>query len=141
MIDVQGSTEQGEGESSPKQEIDELLQIETDSRVGVDGDQNNSATTTLTPPPVLNGPTKLLFIANHQDTGDVPLMFQMFTHYWDKVLLWVMDRQFKYTNFGLVSWTHGDYFILPGKFVPNDLTKHCRRNPEKNCFILFPEGV
>ena len=122
------------GESPPKQENDELLQIQTESQVRVDGDQNQSAT------PDLNRQVKLLFIANHQDTGDVPLMFQMFTHYWEQVLLWVMDKQFKYTNFGLVSWTHGDYFILPGKFVPNDLTKHCRHNPEKNCYILFPEG-
>lgn len=83
---------------------------------------------------------RLLVIANHQSTSDVPLMFQMFTCYWQKILLWIMDRQFKYTNFGLISWTHGDFFIQPGKFQPNELTNHCLNHIDKNCYILFPEG-
>lgn len=83
---------------------------------------------------------KLLVISNHQETADVPLMFQMFTGYPQNVLLWVMDAMFKHTHFGWVSWIHGDYFIKPGAFESNHLTKHCLENMDKNTIILFPEG-
>jgi hypothetical protein len=26
--------------------------------------------------------------------------------------MWVMDRVFKFSNFGAVSWMHDDFFIL-----------------------------
>lgn len=83
---------------------------------------------------------RVLMIANHQSTGDVPLMFQAFSSKCHYVLLWVMDYAFKYTNFGVVSATHGDYFIQPKSFVKSELTKHCLNAPEKNLIILFPEG-
>ena len=86
-----------------------------------------------------SGP-KVLMIANHQSTGDVPLMFQAFSAKCHYVLLWVMDYAFKYTNFGVVSATHGDYFIQPKSFTKSELTKHCLAAPEKNMVILFPEG-
>lgn len=83
---------------------------------------------------------KILFISNHQSTGDVPLMFAMFSNYWHRVILWVMDGQFKLTNFGVVSLTHGDFFITPREFKAGDLVNHCQKHSYKNCFILFPEG-
>lgn len=82
----------------------------------------------------------MLVIPNHQESGDVPLMFQMFSCYPQNVLLWVMDAIFKKTHFGLVSWVHGDYFIKPRIFESNHLTNHCLENTNKNTFILFPEG-
>lgn len=84
--------------------------------------------------------TKVLLMANHQSTGDVPLMFQAFSTSNHYILLWIMDHQFKYTNFGVVSATHGDYFIKPRNFVKSELTKHCLNAPEKNMILLFPEG-
>lgn len=83
---------------------------------------------------------KILFIPNHQTTSDVPLMFAMFSNYWHRKILWVMDAQFKLTNFGVVSWTHGDFFIKPKEFKAGDLIDHCQKHSYKNCYILFPEG-
>jgi len=82
----------------------------------------------------------ILFISNHQSTSDVPLMFAVFSNYWERVILWVMDSQFKYTHFGVVSWTHGDFFIKPREFKAGDLIQHCMKHSYKNCYILFPEG-
>ena len=84
---------------------------------------------------------RILLLANHQSTCDVPLMFQALASRAKYVLLWVMDFQFKYSHFGLVSCTHGDYFITPKTFVKNELTKHCLSNPDKDLIILFPEGM
>lgn len=83
---------------------------------------------------------KILVLANHQCTTDVPLLFQALVAKTKYVLLWVMDYQFKFTNFGVVSVTHGDYFIEPKTFVKSELTKHCLKNPDKDLIILFPEG-
>lgn len=83
---------------------------------------------------------KILVMANHQCTADVPLMFQALMTKDRFVLLWVMDHQFKYTNFGVVSATHGDFFISPKTFVKSQLTKHCLTHPDKEMIILFPEG-
>ena len=27
-------------------------------------------------------------------------------------VMWIMDKVFKFTNFGIVSWIHDDFFIL-----------------------------
>lgn len=57
---------------------------------------------------------KTLVIANHQSTADVPLLMAVFNT--KKAVLpnimWIMDRLFKYTNFGIVSVIHQDFFIM-----------------------------
>ena len=56
----------------------------------------------------------ILFMPNHQSTADVPLCMTLFTarsNFADRVM-WIMDRVFKYSNFGCVSWMHDDFFIL-----------------------------
>ena len=56
----------------------------------------------------------ILFMPNHQSTADVPLCMTLFTarsRFADRVM-WIMDRIFKYSNFGCVSWMHDDFFIL-----------------------------
>lgn len=61
----------------------------------------------------------ILFMPNHQSTADVPLCMTLFTarkHFADRVM-WIMDRVFKYSNFGCVSWMHDDFFILA--VIPN----------------------
>lgn len=88
---------------------------------------------------------RVLCMANHQSTSDVPLMMYAFTRraaHWR--LLWIMDAAFKWTNFGFVSVTHGDYFIKKGD-PSGQLSSHVRThmNPShgaKNFIILFPEG-
>ena len=54
-----------------------------------------------------------LVIANHQSTSDVPLMMAAFNTRPGLLpnLNWIMDKLFKYTNFGIVSAYHGDFFI------------------------------
>lgn len=85
---------------------------------------------------------RLLVMANHQSTADVPLMMQAFTSRSEYILLWVMDVVFKWTNFGLVSQTHGDYFINTKAYRPGKLLKHCTGEYAKlkNMLIVFPEG-
>lgn len=86
--------------------------------------------------------SRLLIIANHQSTADVPLMMQSFTSRSRLVLLWIMDVAFKYTNFGVVSATHGDYFLNTKSYTSGDIFKHttAQDNKFKNAIILFPEG-
>lgn len=57
--------------------------------------------------------TKTLVIANHQSTADVPLMMTCFNAKQDILpnIMWIMERLFKYTNFGIVSLIHQDFFI------------------------------
>jgi len=54
-----------------------------------------------------------LVLVNHQSTGDVPLLMHNFSC--KNTLLhrlnWVMDAVFQFTNFGIVSTLHGDFFI------------------------------
>lgn len=90
-----------------------------------------------------------LVIANHQSTGDVPTFMTTFHHKGQVLsrLMWVMDRMFKYTNFGLVSWRHGDFFIQAGKNTRDSelhrlrdhlLNVYCERR--KQWIVLYPEG-
>lgn len=56
---------------------------------------------------------RTLVIANHQSTADVPLMMTCFNAKQDILpnIMWIMERLFKYTNFGIVSLIHQDFFI------------------------------
>lgn len=56
---------------------------------------------------------RTLVVVNHQSTADVPMLMAafnskpgVFNH-----IMWIMDRIFKYTNFGVVSSFHKDFFI------------------------------
>ena len=90
-----------------------------------------------------------LFLPNHQSTADVPLCMTIFASrygYPDKVM-WIMDKVFKFTNFGIVSWIHDDFFILAGKENRDksldDLKDHLKRvfvKKKRQCLVLFPEG-
>ncbi|KAI1309006.1 Acyl-CoA:lysophosphatidylglycerol acyltransferase 1 [Halotydeus destructor] len=83
---------------------------------------------------------RVMLLSNHQSMGDVPLMFQAFVSHTNYIMLWVMDNQFKFTHFGMVSAAHGDYFIKPRDFKKTELTKHCQNQAEKDFVVLFPEG-
>lgn len=62
---------------------------------------------------------RTLIIANHQSTADVPMMMATFNPKPGVLpnIMWIMDRVFKFTNFGIVSVLHEDFFILS---VSND---------------------
>lgn len=57
---------------------------------------------------------RTLVIANHQSTGDVPLLMACFNTKKTVLpnIMWIMDSLFKYTNFGIVSVLHQDFFIM-----------------------------
>jgi len=92
---------------------------------------------------------KILYMPNHQSTADVPFLMNIFTSrfgYSGKVM-WLMDKVFKFTNFGIVSWIHDDFFIQAGKDTREqsliELRSHLQRVfgvKSRNCLVLFPEG-
>ena len=57
---------------------------------------------------------RFLYMPNHQSTADVPLCMTIFSakNRGPQKIMWIMDKVFKFTNFGLVSWLHDDFFIL-----------------------------
>lgn len=57
--------------------------------------------------------TRTLILANHQSTADVPLFMACFNAKPDVLpnIMWIMDRVFKFTNFGIVSILHKDFFV------------------------------
>jgi len=90
-----------------------------------------------------------LIVINHQSTGDVPVLMGAFLNKADVIpnMMWLMDRVFKFTNFGLVSLAHGDFFIRSGKNVRqselDSLTRHLIEvysRKRRKWLILFPEG-
>lgn len=76
---------------------------------------------------------RCLVVINHQTTADVPTLcaaickkgvgsgkvchlfynyvIDILGHVSDFQMMWVLDNSFRFTNFGLVSWMHGDFFI------------------------------
>lgn len=63
--------------------------------------------------PTLEEGTRTLLLANHQSTADVPLFMACFNAKPDVLpnIMWIMDRVFKFTNFGIVSVLHRDFFV------------------------------
>lgn len=58
-------------------------------------------------------------LVNHQSTSDVPVVMSAL-HNKSLVLgkvMWVMDDIFKYTNFGWISYVHGDFFIVQVSYL------------------------
>ncbi|BES93449.1 Acyltransferase [Nesidiocoris tenuis] len=92
---------------------------------------------------------RTLVIANHQSTADVPMLMANFNAKKGVLpnVMWIMDRVFKFTNFGIVSILHEDFFILSGKAARDQavtlLKKHLRESYiplNRKLMVLFPEG-
>ncbi|XP_061174405.1 acyl-CoA:lysophosphatidylglycerol acyltransferase 1-like [Saccostrea echinata] len=88
-------------------------------------------------------------LVNHQSTSDVPIVMSALHNKGQVIgkVMWVMDDIFKYTNFGWISYFHGDFFIVQGKEARTNslekLQKHINeiyKTTFKNWIILFPEG-
>lgn len=58
--------------------------------------------------------SRTLVLVNHQSTADVPMLMACFNAKKGVLpnIMWIMDRVFKFTNFGIVSIIHEDFFIL-----------------------------
>jgi lysophosphatidylglycerol acyltransferase 1 len=56
---------------------------------------------------------RTLVLVNHQSTADVPLLMTTFNTKHEVLpnIMWIMDKVFMYTNFGIVSLIHKDFFI------------------------------
>ncbi|CAG9858624.1 unnamed protein product [Phyllotreta striolata] len=92
---------------------------------------------------------RTLVIANHQSTADVPLLFSCFNPKKQILpnIMWIMDSVFKYTNFGIVSCLHRDFFIKAGKATRDKSLKDFEQHLldvyiplRRKWLMLFPEG-
>ncbi|CAG0914279.1 unnamed protein product [Notodromas monacha] len=90
-----------------------------------------------------------LFLFNHQSTSDVPLIMNVVTSRVGvtQSTMWIMDKLFRWTNFGVVSFIHGDFFITSGKAGRDTALVALRHHLQevyvkKNMkwIMLFPEG-
>ncbi|XP_048840922.1 acyl-CoA:lysophosphatidylglycerol acyltransferase 1 [Brienomyrus brachyistius] len=90
-----------------------------------------------------------MVIVNHQATGDVCTLMMCLQDKGTVVrkMMWLMDHVFKYTNFGLVSLIHGDFFIRQGKahrdkqlFYLKDHLDKFYYSRDRKWIVLFPEG-
>ncbi|XP_048392205.1 acyl-CoA:lysophosphatidylglycerol acyltransferase 1 [Stegostoma tigrinum] len=90
-----------------------------------------------------------MVLVNHQATGDVCTLMMCLQDKGTVVrqMMWLMEYIFKFTNFGVVSLIHGDFFIRQGKahrdqqliLLRKHLEKHYRSRDRK-WIVLFPEG-
>ncbi|XP_042326964.1 acyl-CoA:lysophosphatidylglycerol acyltransferase 1 [Sceloporus undulatus] len=90
-----------------------------------------------------------VMLVNHQATGDVCTLMMCLQDKGTVVrqMMWLMDHIFKYTNFGIVSLIHGDFFIRQGKAYRDQqlvlLQEHLEkyyRSRDRKWIVLFPEG-
>uniref|UniRef100_A0A087YMF2 Lysophosphatidylglycerol acyltransferase 1 n=1 Tax=Poecilia formosa TaxID=48698 RepID=A0A087YMF2_POEFO len=91
-----------------------------------------------------------MVIVNHQSTGDVCTLMMCLQDKGTVVrkMMWLMDHVFKYTNFGLVSLIHGDFFIRQQGKAHRDkqlvyLKEHLEKyyhSRDRKWIVLFPEG-
>lgn len=83
---------------------------------------------------------RILLLCNHISTADVLLMMQSFSTLTNHSLLWVLDAQFKLTQFGVVCSSHGDFFVSKNTFTSGSLREQVLKHPDRNILVLFPEG-
>ncbi|XP_019636739.1 PREDICTED: acyl-CoA:lysophosphatidylglycerol acyltransferase 1-like isoform X1 [Branchiostoma belcheri] len=90
-----------------------------------------------------------IVIVNHQSTADVATLMGALQHKGPVVkrMMWIMDYILLYTNFGLCSWVHGDFFLQQGQKYRKTMleslkdhlnTRYFSRNHQ--WIVLFPEG-
>ncbi|XP_037293301.1 acyl-CoA:lysophosphatidylglycerol acyltransferase 1-like isoform X2 [Manduca sexta] len=92
---------------------------------------------------------RTLVLANHQSTADVPMLMSAWNPRPGVLpnLMWIMDRVFKFTNFGIVSVLHEDFFIQAGKAKRDQSLEELRQHIHRfymplgrQFMVLFPEG-
>lgn len=51
-------------------------------------------------------------------------------------IMWIMDKIFQYTNFGVVSTLHEDFFILSGRTQREQVRKVCAAKKSQIFFVM-----
>lgn len=82
---------------------------------------------------------KSLMLINHQSTSDVPLIMAALDGQSRKIM-WIMDRMFMKTNFGIVSWFHKDFFISSVIVVATHRTLQFSMNHLLRNYYFFITG-
>lgn len=69
---------------------------------------------------------RTLVLVNHQSTADVPMLMSTFNTKQEVLpnVMWIMDKVFMYTNFGIVSLIHQDFFIGSVSIFFNNNNNH-----------------
>ena len=90
----------------------------------------------------------ILFMPNHQSVADVLICLAVFVARPDgyaQTVMWIIGKNLKYTNFGLMSWLHGDCFLDTGNHAKalvelRSQIRHMFLRRNRRCLVLFPEG-
>lgn len=89
---------------------------------------------------------KAMVMVNHQDSGDVPVMMCLLSYFSiSHTTSWILDRMFRWTQFGIPSQWHNDFFSQEGskEVVANALKKHYSTtffDRGQKWLVFFPEG-
>ena len=91
----------------------------------------------------------ILFMPNHQSVADVLICIAVLLMYpgYARKIMWVIGKNERFTNYGLMSWLHDDCFLDTSKTNRikslEDLKKHFKQTfqrRDRKCIIVFPEG-
>ena len=99
--------------------------------------------------PIIQRGQNILFMPNHQSVADVLICISILLDHPGcvKKIMWIIGKNQRFTNFGLMSWLHDDFFLDTGKGnqqrALKELKLHISNSFQKRnrkCIILFPEG-
>ena len=88
----------------------------------------------------------ILFMPNHQSVADVLICLAVFVarhNGYAQTVMWIIGKNQKYTNFGLMSWLHGDCFLDNAAKALDEFRSQIRHmflRRNRRCLVLFPEG-
>ena len=91
----------------------------------------------------------IVFMPNHQSVADVLICIAVLLMYpgYVRKIMWVIGKNERLSNYGLMSWLHDDCFLDTSKTNPMQsleyLKKHFKQTflrRDRKCIILFPEG-
>lgn len=92
---------------------------------------------------------RALVLVNHQSTADVPMVVTSLLRqgFITPSTMWIMDKIFKFSNFGVIGMVHGNFFIPSGKQVRDSGVLQLRQHLKNvvaahklKWIMLFPEG-
>ena len=91
----------------------------------------------------------ILFMPNHQSVADVLVCLSVFVarDRYAETVMWIIGKNQRWSNFGLMAWLHDDCFLDTRKNNQAHSLRELKRHlfnsflPRKRrCLVLFPEG-